>query len=500
MAYGLNSYGFDRPTLADIISDTKDTFTETFVGQNINVAENSVLDKIITIFADRESTLWELQEDIYYSQTLAGAENIYLDDILSKRGVFRNAATAASGNIQVTLSSLASYTDNYSAGNFSILNDTFTNTEDFTVAGNIFAHKITNTNITANTTYTFTILNTTTEATASITASTTTTIVGSTALNTFYQTIKDFIVDNTIESNDDLIQIDTTNGVLYIGYDTNYNLSGLNTLVDFKTTPVIGQRTIQIEMKANDVGYNPIYAGAVTSISPEPTGYISVTNISDFSSGSDVESDSEYRARADSTSVSGAAATRSAIISGLLDVDGVQKVKLYPNPTSSTSVEGVPAYQMMIVVYGGTTAAIAQAIYDLVGVNIQTYGTTGYTITTEDSDTQVIYHTKASEKQLSVRVTYTTSNNRALSDTEKDAIISGITTLADEFTISSTVYNFQLTTAVSSSVSSSRFLSLIVETKDKDAPDTAYTVSNVVPAYTELCSISSDNITFVQSI
>ena len=68
MAYGLNSYGFDRPTLADIISDTKDTFTETFVGQNINVAENSVLDKIITIFADRESTLWELQEDIYYSQ------------------------------------------------------------------------------------------------------------------------------------------------------------------------------------------------------------------------------------------------------------------------------------------------------------------------------------------------------------------------------------------------------------------------------------------------
>lgn len=499
MAYGLNSYGFDRPTLADIISDTKDTFTETFVGQNINVAENSVLDKIITIFADRESTLWELQEDIYYSQTLAGAENIYLDDILSKRGVFRNAATAASGNIQVTLSNLASYADNYPAGNFSILNDTFTNTEDFTVAGNIFAHKITNT-FSANATYTFTILNTTTEATASITASTISTEVGSTALNTFYQTIKDFIVDNTIESNDDLIQIDTVNGILYIGYDTNYNLTGLNTLVDFKTIPVIGQRTIQIEMEANDVGYKPIYAGAVTSISPEPTGCVSVTNISDFSSGSDVESDSEYRARADSTSVSGAAATRSAIISGLLDVDGVQKVKLYPNPTSSTSVEGVPAYQMMIVVYGGTTADIAQAIYNLVGVNIQTYGTTAYAITTEDSDTQVIYHTKATEKQLSVRVTYATSNNRALSDTEKDAIISGITTLADEFTISSTVYNFQLTAAVSSSVTSSRFLFLIVGTKDKDALDTDYTISNVVPAYTELCSISSDDITFVQLI
>lgn len=501
MAYGLNSYGFDRPTLADIISDTKDTFTETFVGQNINVAENSVLDKIITIFADRESTLWELQEDIYYSQTLAGAENIYLDDILSKRGVFRNAATAASGNIQITLSSLASYTDNYSAGNFSILNDTFTNTEDFTIAGNIFAHKITNTSITANTTYTFTILNTTTEATASITASTTTTVIGSTALNTFYQKIKDFIVDNTIESNDDLIQIDTTNGILYIGYDTNYNLTGLNTLVDFKTAPVIGQRTIQVEIKANDVGYNPIYAGAVTSISPEPTGYISVTNISDFSTGSDVESDSEYRARADSISVSGAAATRSAIISGLLDVDGVQKVKLYPNPTSSTSVEGVPAYQMMIVVYGGTTADIAQAIYDLIGVNIQTYGTTAYTVATEDKDSQIIYHTKATEHAFDVLISYKMTNSAALSEAEKTSIISSIVDLASTYTINSTVYNFQITSAVASSVSNSRFTYLQVKIKDTtETNDEMYTTGDVTVGGTEVVNITKDHILFEQII
>ena len=57
MAFELNSYGFSRQTLAEIITEIKDTMTETFVGQNINVEENSVFDKIITIFAEVNKTI-----------------------------------------------------------------------------------------------------------------------------------------------------------------------------------------------------------------------------------------------------------------------------------------------------------------------------------------------------------------------------------------------------------------------------------------------------------
>lgn len=53
MAYGLTSAGYTRPTLTDIIADTKNEYRYVF-GQNVNVAENSMLDKIITIQAERE--------------------------------------------------------------------------------------------------------------------------------------------------------------------------------------------------------------------------------------------------------------------------------------------------------------------------------------------------------------------------------------------------------------------------------------------------------------
>jgi len=497
MAFELNSYGFDRQTLAEIITEIKDTFTETFVGQNINVEENSVFDKIITIFADRESAIQELAEDVYYSQTYTGAEAKYLDDILSKRGIFRNGKTASTGSCQLTLNTLANYTDTFSIGDLTVLNGTYQNSAEFKVAGSICAQKIINTNLVNGTTYTLTILNPNTSATVSTTYTLTSNLVGGSSLNTFYQTIKDFIVDNTIAVNEDLIQIDTINGVLYIGYDVSLNLVGLNSLVDFKTSPVIGERTVQFDVVALETGYLTTLAGAVTSISPEPTGYVSITNISDFVAGSDVESDAEYRARASATSTSGSVATRSAIITALLDeVDGVQAVKLFPNPTNTTTVEGVPPYTLMVVVYGGTTTDISEKLYSVLGCPTKTYGTTSYTKVTEDNGTEIIYHTKAEERKLSIRVNYLTSNGSVLTDTEKNNIVNSVLELASTFNINTTVYNIQLVSAVVQAIAFSNFVGLTVDIKNKADDDSLFSPANVLPSTTEICTISPNDISF----
>lgn len=497
MAFELNSYGFDRQTLAEIITEIKDTFTETFVGQNINVEENSVFDKIITIFADRESAIQELAEDVYYSQTYTGAEGKYLDDILSKRGIFRNGKTASTGSCQLTLSTLANYTDTFATSDLTVLDGTYQNSAEFKVAGSICAQKIINTNLINGTTYTLTILNPNTSATVSTTYTLTSNLVGGSSLNTFYQTIKDFIVDNTIAVNEDLIQIDTVNGIIYIGYDVSLNLVGLNSLVDFKTSPVVGERTVQFDVVALEAGYLTTLAGAVTSISPEPMGYVSITNISDFVAGSDVESDAEYRARASATSTSGSVATRSAIITALLDeVDGVQAVKLFPNPTNNTTVEGVPPYTLMVVVYGGTTTDISEKLYSTLGCPTKTYGTTAYTKTTEDNGTEIIYHTKAVERKIAIRVSYLTTNGSVLSDTEKQNITDKLLEVSSTFNINTPVYNIQLVSAVSQVVSLTKFTALLVEVKNEDDLDEVFSSANINPDITEICVLPEANVSF----
>ena len=497
MAFELNSYGFSRQTLAEIITEIKDTMTETFVGQNINVEENSVFDKIITIFADRESAIQELAEDVYYSQTYTGAEGKYLDDILSKRGIFRNGKTSATGSCQLTLSTLSNYTDTFAAGDLSVLNNTFTNSAEFKVEGSIFAQKILNTNLVNGTTYTVTILNPNTSTTESMSYLLTSNVIGSTSLNTFYSNVKTFIVDNTIVVNEDLIQIDTVNGILYIGYDVGLNLVGLSSLVDLKTSPAVGQRIIQFDVVANETGYQSILAGSVTSISPEPTGFVSITNVEDFFSGSEVESDAEYRARAGATSTSGDVATRSAILTALLDeVDGVQAVKLFANPTDITSSEGVPPYKLMPDIYGGTTEDISRKLYEVLGCPTGTYGTTSYVIDTEDAETETIYHTKATERRISLRVSYLTTNGSVLSDAEKQAISDKLLEVAATFNINTTVYNIQLVSAVAQVVSLTKFIALLVEVKNEDDLDEVFSSANITPTTTEICVLPDENISF----
>lgn len=497
MSYGLNSYGFSRPTLSQIIQDVKDSFLTTY-GSNINVQENSYLDKFLTILANRESDVWEVLEDVYYSQTLSGAEAKYLDDILNQRGIFRKTKAYALGYVQLSIDNTVLYTNTYSAGTLTIKSGTFSNTSDVTVAGNIIAQKILNTNLNTSTAYVFTIVNTDTHATDSLTLTPTSVTIGSTGLNNFYNSIKNFIVSNTISANSDLIQIDTVNGILYIGYDTSLNLKGLSTAVDFKSTPIIGTRTVAIEMKAVNAGLAPITANSVTTFDTNPSGYVSVINIEAFYSGSEVESDSAYRARAESTNGGSSVATRDAIVTGLLEVEGVKSVKLFPNPTGNISSSGIPPYKLLTVVYGGANDDIGAKLYSLIGANTNTHGEYSYIAATKDSSTETIYFSKADERNLSCRVSYKTVNGKPLSDSEQTAITTQLTALAGTFNINSTIFNLQLQSAVTAGVSLSRFSYLAVALKNVSAPDSAYSTADLTPALQEICLLSEDNISFLQ--
>lgn len=498
MAYGLNPYGFNRPTLSNIISERLQSYRDVF-GSNINTNDNSIINKIVSIEADRENQIWQMAQEVFDSQTYQGAEGIYLDDLFSRRGIYRRGVTKATGSVQMFLEPSIPYNTTYSAGTYKV-NSTFSLQQDVLVSGNIIAHKMLNSQISLGT-YTFTIVNSTTSATVTLNLTLSDKTPNSSALNTFFNSIKDFIVNNTIATNSSRIFIDSVNGSMYIGYSSATSLIGLSQKVDFKVSPQIGQKCITFDVIADTAGFNPVSIGQIASISPTPTGFVSIQNIEAFYSGSNVESDAEYRARASTTVSSPAAATRSAIINGLLTgVSGVSKVKIFSNPTGTTSPAGIPPYKFVTVVYGGDTPSISKKLYDLIACSNATWGNVTYSVDTEDGEVEIIRHSKAAEKEVAVRVSYKTTQNRPLADSEKQSIITGLLSTIGSYGIHPTVYNIQLVSSVTNALPLVQFISLVVEIKLASAPDSSYSNATYNTNIEDVLVLTEDNIFFNQVV
>lgn len=490
--YGLTGSGFNLPPMQDLVEETKKTFKSAF-GEDFNTESNSVADKLIQIFAEREYQLWLLGGSVYYAQTMQGAEGIYLDDLLGKRGIYRLGKTRSTGSVFMTFNSSVPYNMIFTAETYTIDND-YQLSSDVQVAGNIVAQVIRSSDLSVGT-YRLQIQNITDQAVRTmsynLTATTGQPLVG------FFDAIKSFIVDNTILSNQDRILIDTSEGAIYIGYDSNKNLIGLSSRVDFRTTPIVGDRTITLDVRSTVPGFISRDAHSVRTINPVPSGFLDLDNLVAFTDGSDVESDNEYRVRA-TMAVNDGRATRPAILSALLNkVEGIEKVRIFNNNTDKTNSLGIPPYRFMVVCYGGGTAEISQVLYDYIAASNNTYGDTFYDITTEDDQVERIWHTKARARELEVRVRY---RGRPLSVTEETNIAQGLATSINSAIIAGTLYNVQLVGTVISSTTPSRFTQVYVDIKDKGAPDSSYVNTDVTAGTTEVFSIEPEDVIFNQIV
>ncbi|UYL84832.1 hypothetical protein pEaSNUABM55_00034 [Erwinia phage pEa_SNUABM_55] len=491
--YGLNDYGFKVPALDTLISDTKTMLIAAF-GETFNTQSNSVIDKLTTILNEREYQLILLGAAIFTSGTLAGAEGIYLDELLGRRGIYRRGKTKSTGTIEMTVNTTVPYNLIYTPDSFTVDNGTFVLSGNATVAGSVVAQQILNSDLVLGK-YTFQILSSADNAMKSLSLTLRNKTPGSAELNTFLSSIKDFIVTNTTDLNSDLIYIDSAAGALYIGYNSAKEFVGLNSRIDFRSSPIVGTRTLSFEVVAVEAGVLSREENTVTQISPTPSGFLSLNNSESFASGTDVETDNEYKLRASSITSEASKATRPAVISALLNVDGVQKVKIFANNTDQRDQYGVPKYKFETVVYGGVTEEISKALYNTIALSNATYGNTFYDITTEDDGVERIYHSKAAATNYNILIKY---QGKTLSSTEQDSIRSAIKTMTDGLSIADTLYNIQLIAAVAGSLAAGRFTQLVAQVKKASEPTTAYTTADVTLGMREVFALDTTNILFQQ--
>lgn len=491
MASGFINGSFQRDTLADIILSIENDVRVTYNNPKFSIEDNENIGQLLKMIAGRENNIWQTIEQVYNSWNRNGAEGLFLDEIFALSGVFREKATSGSGDAVVETNSSA--IDSTSVGIGTIFSGEnggqYAATSTQFVSSRVTAYRVVGNNISLAT-YNLSIedLSSGQIFTQSFTLSSST----PTARLNFLNSLKTFLESvNPSETN---IQLDTDNLVLYWGFDEAYELKGLEKTVKFLSTPSLGNRYSLIECVNTQTGFNPLGVSGIASISIPPLGYVSVTNLSEFSSGTDVETDAAFVERARSEVDSPRSATRSAIIAGLLaNVSGIEKIK-FDKTVDSGIVTVVP------IIIGGEIADIAQELYRTQPINNVYSGDIQYTVDTEDEDQEVISFSRGVQQQLSVRVRYKTTNNTELSTSEKSIATSNLLDVSESWQLGDKIFNFSLMSAVSSAVSYGRFNQLIVEVKKFEEPDSSYSNADYQAGSTELPDLISNNITFVQEI
>lgn len=487
--YGLTDAGFVIPTFDDVLNNYMTSLKNTF-GADTATSEDTVFGQLFRIIAYTDYTLWEGMQGVYNSQTLDGAEGIYLDEIFSKRGFYRKAASAGSGYAYVK-------TNNKAAWTYELSTDTYFNADnDLTyyvstptmLNNRVGAYTISKANATSiGGSITFYIQNASDGGLNSKTLDT--------ASNTFITDLTKFIQDNVSTTDRNLVFNDNSN--VYMGFvntDTTKPI-GLVTPVKFYASVAVGTKWSMIPVVASEVGYNPVGTESISGISSTFAGFLDTGNFYPFSTGGDIETDAEFRSRFNDNLDEAKAATRPAIIKALLDLDGVTKVKIYDNPTLVDQAFA-PAFTFQAIVYGGTAEEVAKTIYETKPINTLTYGTTSVTVSTEDGGQEIIRFSPGQSAVYSLKLVYQTSNGTTLSTSEKENIVTALSNLEAYFELGSSVTNDQIKGVIYSALAFGRLTSLRVYVKLNTEDDSKYAEGDINPAYNVVPSFDLNNVSY----
>lgn len=157
---------------------------------------------------------------------------------------------------------------------------------------------------------------------------------------------------------------------------------------------------------AEQVGAIGVATGSLNDIATPVSGWNVVTNLLAGTAGAQKEKDSAFRSRRDQELAAPGNTTADAIRANILAVNAGSAdpnhepptaCTVFFNDTDYTDSNGVPPHSVEILVQGGTTADIAQAIWDSVGGGTRTYGTRTDIVLDSGGTSQAVNWTRPTE-------------------------------------------------------------------------------------------------------
>ena len=202
------------------------------------------------------------------------------------------------------------------------------------------------------------------------------------------------------------------------------------------TIPVGG--SIVVTATAEQVGAVSAAAGTITKIATPTLGWQTVNNVAAATIGDPVESDAELRRRQAQSTMIPSLSVMEGIVGAVASLAGVNRYRGYENDTNTTNADGIPAHAISLVVEGGTTQAIAEAIAAKKTPGTATYGSTSYTTHDQYGVPNIINFFRPTAATISIEVSLTARTGYL--STTADAIKAAVVDYIDNLLIGDDIY------------------------------------------------------------
>lgn len=497
---GITDYGFVRKTLTEILESMRSNVT-TKLGADWNIATGSIEDQFISVFAEQADQIWQGLEGVVSSNTVDGAEGVYLDDVYARQGVYRQDKTKGGGQaiIQSNMQLLPLGSTVGAGATISATNNiNYTTNESVTLDNYASCYKIAASQIVIGTDYTFVVYNANSPSTKTFTRRAISDADKTALLQALVVFANEVILDAPAKA-----YYEPVERVAYIGYNSATNLPNPfpNKRLYVSVTPKVGTIGHNVSITANTAGYYPLSANNLIALSPSYTGYSSVVNYVELNSGSEVQTDAEFRLSALNIKDNSVAGTPDALKSALLKLEGVSAAEVFENPTQdyiydiSSNLVCSP-YTYNVVVLGGNDTDVAEVIYKKGYGNTKRYGTYSTTITNTAGQSTLVEYTRASYFDVGVEVAYKSRDNTSLTETEKNTITQVLVDAIKSTQIGDYVSPKALAAITYQSVSFGRLRDVVVQIKDLTIPSPSFTSNDLLADYDEKPRLLVENITY----
>jgi Baseplate J-like protein len=194
-----------------------------------------------------------------------------------------------------------------------------------------------------------------------------------------------------------------TQVVVTVTVSQNLNLSGQDTSTPYTvqdgngnqyqliTSASLTTGANNLNFQAVDIGFIQVQPNTITTAVTIIAGVTSINNGSTpYQIGTNQETDANFRLRRQASVSTPAQASIDGLYGALNDLPNMSDAEVYENDTSST-VNGIPAHGIWVVVNGGTPVQIAQLIYNYRCMGTPMKGSQSYVITQADGTNVTMY-------------------------------------------------------------------------------------------------------------